>query len=87
MDIEIVEHLSIFMKFYHEIIITYIFVDYFTKAVENLVCMAVTVTYHAPSTVRTTCVTYNLDTVLHVNLDGLESLVSQVYLSMILYIY
>lgn len=50
----------------------------FHKAVRMLHGMAVTVTYHALSTVRTNCVTYNLDTVLHVILDGQEALVLQV---------
>lgn len=58
---------------------TYIFVNDFMKAVKNLVCMAVDVTINALSTVRAVCVTFNLETVLHVNLDGQESLVSQVY--------
>lgn len=51
----------------------------FYKAVKIVVCMVLTVTYPAQSIVRTTCVTYKLETVLHVNLDGQESLVSQVY--------
>lgn len=58
---------------------TYIFVNDFMKGVKNLVCMAVDVTFNALSTVRPVCVTFNLETVLHVNLDGQESLVSQVY--------
>lgn len=50
---------------------------FFYKAVEILVCMAITVTYHAQSNVRT-CVTYNLETVLHVHLDGMGRHVLQV---------
>lgn len=40
--------------------------------------MVVTVIFNALSTVRTTCVTYNLENVLHVNLDGQENRVLQV---------
>lgn len=55
---------------------TYVYLFY--KAVRMLPCMAVTVTDHAQLTVRTTHVTYNLDTVLHVHLDGQETPVLQV---------
>lgn len=41
--------------------------------------MVVTVIFNALLTVRTTCVTYNLENVLHVNLDGQENLVLQVW--------
>lgn len=41
--------------------------------------MEVTVIFNALSTVRTTCVTYNLENVLHVNLDGQENRVLQVW--------
>lgn len=59
------------------------FFNLFYKAVKIMVCMVETVTYHAPSTVRTTYVTYNLDTVLHVHLDGQENRVIQVWISII----
>lgn len=55
---------------------TYVYLFY--KAVRMLPCMAVTVTDHAQLTVRTTHVTYNLENVLHVNLDGQEHLVKRV---------
>lgn len=48
------------------------------KAVKIMVCMVETVTDHALPTVGTTYVTYNLDTVLHVHLDGQENRVIQV---------
>lgn len=41
--------------------------------------MVVTVIFNALLTVRTTCVAYNLENVLHVNLDGQENLVLQVW--------
>lgn len=50
------------------------------KDVTNLECMALTVTHLAPQTARTTCVTYRMERVLHVNLDGLELHVIQVRL-------
>lgn len=50
----------------------------FYKAVKIVVCMSVIVTFNAPSNARTTCVTYKLATVLHVNLNGLGRLVFQV---------
>lgn len=40
--------------------------------------MAVTVTDHALLTVKTTHVTYKLEIVLHVNLDGQENIVKRV---------
>lgn len=55
------------------------FFNLFYKAVKIMVCMVETVTDHALSTVRTTYVTYNLDTVLHVHLDGQENCVIQVW--------
>lgn len=53
------------------------FFKLFYKAVKTVVCMVVTVIFNALSTVRT-CVTYNLENVLHVNLDGQENRVLQV---------
>lgn len=50
----------------------------FPKAVKIMMCMAVTVIYHALPIVNTTGVTYSLDTVLHANLDGLVQIVLQV---------
>lgn len=49
--------------------------------------MAVTVTYHAPSTVKTTHVTFWMETVLGVNLDGEDCLVTQVWLIVYIYIF
>lgn len=54
------------------------FLNLFYKAVKTVVCMVVTVIFNALSTVRTTCVTYNLENVLHVNLDGQENRVLQI---------
>lgn len=48
------------------------------KGVSNLEYTVVTVTWHAPPTVETTRVTYKMETVIHVNPDGLEYRVKQV---------
>lgn len=48
------------------------------KGVKNLEYTVVTVTGHVPPTVKTTCVTYKMGPVIHVNLDGLEYRVKQV---------
>lgn len=50
------------------------------KDVTNLECMALTVTHLALQTVRTARVTYRMERVMHVNLDGLELHVIQVRL-------
>lgn len=50
------------------------------KVVTNLDFMALNVTHLAPQIVRTTCVTYRMERVLHVNLDGLGLHVLQVKL-------
>lgn len=51
---------------------------YFIQGVIMLVCTVLTATHHAPSIVKTPRVTYKVDRVLAVNLDGLECIVIQV---------
>lgn len=48
------------------------------QVVVKPVYTVVTVTHHAPKTVKTTRVIYRVDRVLTVNLDGLECIVTQV---------
>lgn len=58
----------------------YICVNYFdfNQDVKMLVSTGVIVARHAPPIVRTTSVTYRVDRVLNVNLDGLEGIVTRV---------
>lgn len=48
------------------------------QVVVKPVSTVVTVTHHAPKTVKTAPVIYKVDRVLTVNLDGLECIVTQV---------
>lgn len=60
---------------YHNLMILIIIL---IKGATNLEYTVVTVTWHVPPTVKTTHVTYKMETVIHVNPDGLEYRVKQV---------
>lgn len=59
-------------------VIRYIFILILIKGVANLEYTVVTVTWPVPQTVETTRATYKMETVIHVNPDGLEYRVKKV---------
>lgn len=68
MQTPIINHISVILLHYF----------HFMQDVIMLVPTVLTATRHAPPIVKTTRVTYRMDRVLNVNVDGLECIVTQV---------